>query len=435
MKTFLPIVVLALVVGCQDLDGPAEPSLLSDPAAARASGSLLAAPSNTSAFPASEIQIDVGWQDNSSNETGLEIHRSTTGVSGAFSLLTTTSANVVVYSDQGLEPGTPYCYRVRAARVTGNKASYSPFSKTVCATPPLAAPSNTNASAVSESQIDLSWQDNSTHETVFQVHRSTTGVGGPFSLITTTAANVVVYSDQGLASGREYCYQVRAAGWSGNNGIYSAFSNTACAMTPPPSAPPAAASATTAAPVNSSTVWVGWTDNSTNEDGFRIYRSTDGGAVWDLAGTTTYRGFNDDGRQSEQTVCYRVEAFNVAGSASPSNMACTIPPAGPTDLTLTTVDTETVRIAWNDNSTVEDGYQLWGLVWVASGVPTCRCEGICNADIYTEERVIVELPPNSTVYYLAESCSIDPPFYVVATKDGGTSDASNSVSTDPGQAP
>src|SRR2546425_8239731 len=46
--------------------------------------------------------------------------------------------------------------------------------------PTVKVPSNTNAIAVSQSRIDVSWQDNSTNETGFEVHRSTGGPGATF---------------------------------------------------------------------------------------------------------------------------------------------------------------------------------------------------------------------------------------------------------------
>src|SRR5260370_16470941 len=47
------------------------------------------------------------------------------------------------------------------------------------------APSNTNAVAVSESRIDVSWQDNSSNETGFEVYLSATGPSGSFGPPTT----------------------------------------------------------------------------------------------------------------------------------------------------------------------------------------------------------------------------------------------------------
>lgn len=92
---------------------------------------------------------------------------------------------------------------------------------------PPASPSNLSVIPVSGSVLQLMWTDNSTDETGFEIERSETGSGGPFTLITTVPANEVSYSNTGLALSVNYCYRVRAV----NSGGYSAYSNTACGTT------------------------------------------------------------------------------------------------------------------------------------------------------------------------------------------------------------
>jgi hypothetical protein len=69
-------------------------------------------------------KINLSWSDRSSNETGFEIWRSTNG--GAFSLLTTTSSNVTVYTDNAAAANTRYFYKVRAR----NGSDLSDYSNT-----------------------------------------------------------------------------------------------------------------------------------------------------------------------------------------------------------------------------------------------------------------------------------------------------------------
>src|SRR5947207_11088185 len=84
--------------------------------------------------------ISLGWQDNSPNETGFEVLRSTTGASGPFTTITTTTATVTFSTDSGLDPKRQYCYKVQAI---GQQKRVIGVSNTVCATPlplePLAA--------------------------------------------------------------------------------------------------------------------------------------------------------------------------------------------------------------------------------------------------------------------------------------------------------
>ena len=61
------------------------------------------------------------------------MERSTTGVGGAYTFLTTLPANTTTFSNDLLSASTEYCYRVRAINVTGNSA----YSNSICATTPV----------------------------------------------------------------------------------------------------------------------------------------------------------------------------------------------------------------------------------------------------------------------------------------------------------
>src|SRR4029077_15754288 len=89
------------------------------------------------------------------------------------------------------------------------------------------------------------------------------GVGcSAFMEIATVGANVTSYQSTGLTLGASYSYQVRAYNAAGTSG----YSNI------PPASPVelAAPSNLTATTVSSSQINLSWTDNATNEDGFRI---------------------------------------------------------------------------------------------------------------------------------------------------------------------
>jgi hypothetical protein len=92
-------------------------------------------------------------------------------------------------------------------------------------TPPN-PPSGLTATAISASQINLTWTDNSTDETSFEIHRSTDNAN--FSLRASVGANITSYSDTGLSRNTTYYYKVHAC----SSGGCSAFSNTASAKTP-----------------------------------------------------------------------------------------------------------------------------------------------------------------------------------------------------------
>jgi hypothetical protein len=74
-------------------------------------------------------QLNLNWADNSTNEDGFKIERST-GSGGTFSPLATVGANIVTYPDTTVIAGTQYCYRIRAYNVAGD----SPYSNAACGT-------------------------------------------------------------------------------------------------------------------------------------------------------------------------------------------------------------------------------------------------------------------------------------------------------------
>ena len=76
-------------------------------------------------------QLQVTWTDNSTNEDGFAIERST-GTTGTFAQVAATGASVTAYTDSGLSDTTTYCYRARAF----NAAGYSGYSNVACATTP-----------------------------------------------------------------------------------------------------------------------------------------------------------------------------------------------------------------------------------------------------------------------------------------------------------
>ena len=93
---------------------------------------------------------------------------------------------------------------------------------------PPTAPTSLNATAASYAHIDLTWTDNADNESGFEIERSTTGSSGPFSLLTTVAADTETYANIGLTGNSEYCYRVRAVNSAGN----STYSNVDCETTP-----------------------------------------------------------------------------------------------------------------------------------------------------------------------------------------------------------
>ena len=111
---------------------------------------------------------------------------------------------------------------------------------------------------------------------------------------------------------------------SGNDQLVTSLSVTGAVVVP------AAASGVSVSQGSGAQVAVSWTDNSDNEDGFRIERRTGSGSFSELAtvdsNATTY---TDTTSSAGTSYGYRVVAFNSAGDAAASNIA-SITPSGTT---------------------------------------------------------------------------------------------------------
>lgn len=220
-----------------------------------------------------------------------------------------------VLPDDFLDPNYPGYLKVQERYCDKNKWYYSmeaknsfnfyidfiknPQSSTPPEEPPV-APGNLEASASSCTQIDLSWTDNSDNESGFEIERDG-------SLLTTVGANVTFYADTTVFEDTTYSYRVRAFNDAGS----SAYSNEASATTPPcgTDLPEAPTGLTAKQPGAALKVMLGWTDNSTNEEGFKIYR--DGVVIASVGPDTT--SYVDESISPSTTYFYTVCAYNSSG--------------------------------------------------------------------------------------------------------------------------
>ncbi|MDH3972886.1 MAG: neutral/alkaline non-lysosomal ceramidase N-terminal domain-containing protein [Deltaproteobacteria bacterium] len=79
-------------------------------------------PSNFVATATSSSTINLTWSDQSSNESGFIIERSSMSGTTGFAEIATVSADVVAFDDTGLNASTQYWYRVSATNSAGNSA-------------------------------------------------------------------------------------------------------------------------------------------------------------------------------------------------------------------------------------------------------------------------------------------------------------------------
>ena len=167
-------------------------------------------------------------------------------------------------------------------------------------------------------------------------------------------------------------------------------------------APPAAPSNLVATAFSTDWINLTWTDNSNNEDGFKVercpgtasYCGANPGAFVQIATTganVDYHG--DTGLPAGTTYTYRVRAYNGSGNSAYSNSSTattqSVTPAAPTSLTARSgssgqgkVRTYFVDLAWTDNATNETSYVVE------------RCQGSSCANF----AVLTTLGANTTSY-------------------------------------
>lgn len=196
-----------------------------------------AAPSNLQGNAVSSSQIQLTWQDNSTNENGFRIERNINGQQ--WQEIQVTGANTTSFLDTSPVIIANILYRVRAFNAAGN----SPYSNTIAVgispaptpTPVLNAPSNLTATAVSSSQINLTWTDTTTNESGFLIERSlASDPNYGFVGIDSVPQNQTTYHNINLQANVTYYYRIRTQGPGGA----SAPSNIASATTFPNNAPP-----------------------------------------------------------------------------------------------------------------------------------------------------------------------------------------------------
>jgi autotransporter-associated beta strand protein len=179
-----------------------------------------------------------------------------------------------------------------------------------------AAPTNTSATAVLSSVIDLSWSGVS-GATNYLVQRSLTS-GGPYAVVASGITDTN-YSDAGLTGNTTYYYVIAAA----NNGGVSPNSPQASATT---LTPPAAPTSLTATGLYGGQIVLSWTA-SAGATSYNIKRAMfSGGPYVTIDSGVTATGYTNSGLVFNATYYYAVSAVNANGESLDSNEAGSIVP-------------------------------------------------------------------------------------------------------------
>ena len=174
------------------------------------------APNTLVASPASGTQINLSWIDTANNESGYVVQRSS-NPAGPFATIGDVGPGQTTYMDTGLTPNTTYYYQVFATNSAGNSAPTNTANATTPIPPPT--PTNAQAVAITSTTISMTWTNNATNATGYNIMRKLTA-GSNFSLVASLPATATSYTDTNLTPGTSYDYHIQAYNLAG----YSDFS-------------------------------------------------------------------------------------------------------------------------------------------------------------------------------------------------------------------
>ena len=290
--------------------------------------------------------VVLNWTDNSDNEDGFKVYRRKSTEKG-WTEVGTEGAGVESHTDTAAT-NTTYYYKVSAYNSGGESFSSAVKVTTGSITPPELL----TAEAVTDTTSELYWRAFESGEDGYEVWRTKQGeadwtkvTSAPLGLGTTA------YTDTTLTENALYLYQVCAITTKGG----SACSNPMMINGP---------SDLTATPETGG-LRLDWSDNSTDESGFRILRRQSTEKSWTQIGLVAadIETYFDDTAEPETTYFYKVAAYNKTGSKASYDVKTTTGTLEPPDGLKISVSTAGTRadLSWHDNSTEETGYEIWRL--------------------------------------------------------------------------
>ena len=224
------------------------------------------------------------------------------------------------------------------------------------------APGEPTVTTRSVSSVSLSWPDLSDNETGFRIEfRPATGLA-PWSTGTTSAANTTSATVTGLTANTIYEFRVLAL----NDALVSDPSPALSARTlSSPEEPAGEPYNLTVTRIFHNSITLSWSDNASNETGFRVLRSLSaGGATTTISLGPNATSYTDNSLSANTTYFYRVQAFNgtfdadLSAQVSGRTLNAAAAPTAPSALTVSEITTTSARLTWTDNSTNENSFSV-----------------------------------------------------------------------------
>jgi len=209
------------------------------------------------------------------------------------------------------------------------------------------APSSFAGTADSGTQITWTWTDNASDETGFKIYDGSDSLMG-----TVTTANTTSWEETGLSEKTEYSRYAVAYNGAGNSTASSTVAVTTKVMAP--------TTLIGTAQSSTSILW-SWTDNSSNETGFKVYTNTTGTLIETIATASTTSYLETDLTKNTEYSRY-VVAYDSAGSSNATaSVGVTTPTSKPDTFALISpingalINTTSPTLSWYKAIDTDDG--------------------------------------------------------------------------------
>lgn len=174
-------------------------SLWSSPLEVRTSATAPQAPSELKAEALNATSVKLSWSA-VDKSTGYRVVRAEAGSEQYEQIY---EGKGLTYTDQELEPGTSYSYRVTAFNAAGESASTVEEATTYS----IDSPTEFAATAVTDTSISLGWNALTGSDVTYTLSRSTSAAGTYQQVY---SGNESTFNDSGLTMGTGYFYIIQA---------------------------------------------------------------------------------------------------------------------------------------------------------------------------------------------------------------------------------
>ncbi len=268
--------------------------------------------------------------------------------------------------------------------------------------PEVPAPTDFTATVIGGTNVLLSWQNNATNETGFEISYGPDV--GSLQFLVDLGTNVESYTHTVGVCGQSYVYAIKAYNSSNESPLVI--------LDQPAYTEPCVPTSLQAVPVSASEMGVSWDGNSPQ---YILEFSISGANDWTLLNSGTAKAYNHQGLLCNTAYDYRVKAVNPYGESNWTTIViattdqCLL--EAPTDLIADNSIPDKILLNWTCISSAEDGFKIYRKEVSEVSYTEIGVVGV-DITVYSDESVV---------------CNTTYKYYVVAYNASTSSGASNIV--------